>query len=285
MQIILGLISLIAIAIAVWGVFLLSNERRQSASYRKSLRRMAAQVQSLEEDLRTRDEARNATEEKLRGYLELLDTLINAMPNPIYFKDAVGVFQGCNRMFARSILGLTRDKIIGRRSQELTDVIPPDLAAGYQREELKMMEKLGLHSFEAPVQCADGLQRDYLFSLAPVLDQNQTLSGWVVVLSDLTDKNRTARVLLQKEKLEGVLETAGAVCHEMNQPLQAASGYTELVMAKINDREDILGNLMKIMGQIERMRDITDKLQGITRYETMTYIANSRIIDIRKASS
>ena len=42
---------------------------------------------------------------------------------------------------------------------------------------------------------------------------------------------------------------------------------------------------MKIMGQIERMRDITDKLQGITRYETMTYTANSRIIDIRKASS
>ena len=246
---------------------------------------MAARVQSLEEDLRARDEAGNETEEKLRGYLELLDTLINAMPNPIYFKDAAGVFQGCNRMFARSILGLTMDKIIGRRSQELADVIPPDLAAGYQREELKMMEKLGLHAFEAPVRCADGLQRDYLFSLAPVLDQHQTLSGWVVVLSDLTDKNRATRVLLQKEKLEGVLETAGAVCHEMNQPLQAASGYTELLMAKINDREDILDNLMKIMGQIDRMRDITDKLQGITRYETMAYTANSRIIDIRKASS
>ena len=108
MQIILWAISLIAIAIAIWSVFLLSNERRQSASFRKTLRGMAVRVQSLEEDIKARDEARNATEEKLRGYLELLDTLINAMPNPIYFKDAAGIFQGCNRMFARSILGLTR---------------------------------------------------------------------------------------------------------------------------------------------------------------------------------
>jgi hypothetical protein len=32
------------------------------------------------------------------------------------------------------------------------------------------------------------------------------------------------------------------------------------------------------------MRDITDKLQGLTRYETRDYAGNTKIIDINKAS-
>ena len=111
------------------------------------------------------------------------------------------------------------------------------------------------------MHCADGKRRDFLFSLAPVTDSHGEIGGSVAVLSDLTDKNRAAQDRMNKEKLEGVLETAGAVCHELNQPLQALSGYTEL------------------------MRDITDKLQGVTRYETTDYAGNTKIIDIHKSSS
>ena len=48
-----------------------------------------------------------------------------------------------------------------------------------------------------------GYKRDYLFSLAPVLDQNQTLSGWVVVLSDLTDKKPYGSGALAEGKTRG----------------------------------------------------------------------------------
>jgi PAS domain S-box-containing protein len=224
-----------------------------------------------------------STEEKLRGYLQLMDSVINAMPNPVYFKDENGLYQGCNKMFAKQILGLSRDRIIGRRPQDLPDRIPPHLAAGYQREELKAVEKEGLHMFEARVQQADGRKRDFLFSCAPLTDARGEFSGSVTVLSDLTEKNRAAQDRLQKEKLQGVLETAGAVCHELNQPLQSLSGYTEIMMAKTEQPEQC-HLLDKIMAQIERMRDITDKLQGITRYEATEYAGNTKIIDIHKAS-
>jgi PAS domain S-box-containing protein len=223
------------------------------------------------------------TEEKLRGFLQLMDTLLNTIPNPIYYKDAQGVYQGCNQVFAKQVLGLTRDRIIGKRPQELTDTIPADLAAVYQREEHIMLDKAGFHSFEAPMQCADGQRRDFLFSLAPVLDREGQVDGSVAVLVDLTEKNRAAQHRIQKEKLEGVLETAGAVCHEFNQPLQAISGYTELMAMKL-DGHDARPYIDKLTAQIERMRDITDKLQGVTRYETKDYAGNTKIIDINKAS-
>ncbi|MFO7715901.1 PAS domain S-box protein [Desulfosarcina sp.] len=223
------------------------------------------------------------TEEKLRSFLQLMDTLMNTIPNPIYFKDAAGIYQGCNNVYAKQILGLTRDRIIGKRPQELTDQIPADLSATYQHEEYKMIEKAGIHAFETKVQCADGQRRDFLFSMAPVIDRHGKRSGSVAVLSDLTDKNRGSRHRMQKEKLEGVLETAGAVCHELNQPLQAISGYTELMAMKLNGHE-AEPYIAKLTAQIERMGDITDKLQGITRYETKSYAGNTRIIDISKAS-
>lgn len=268
---------------AVWGGYRYVRLTLRLQQTQKQLRSFTKRVEVLLVKHDAEVERQKSTEERLRSYLQLMDSVINTMPNPVYFKDENGVYQGCNKVFAKQILGLTRDRIIGRRPQDLSNRIPPHLAAGYQREELKMIEKKGLHMFEAGVQQADGRKRDFLFSCAPLTDAKGKVSGSVTVLSDLTEKNRAAQDRLQKEKLQGVLETTGAVCHELNQPLQSLSGYAEILKAKTNQPE-LSYLLNKIMAQIERMRDITDKLQGITRYEATEYVGNTKIIDIRKAS-
>jgi PAS domain S-box-containing protein len=283
MQILLWLLLLLLVCLVVWEGYLLRRQHLKIQKLKQSLLQVNQQTHKQEAAYTQKRAHWEQTEEKLRDFLQLMDTLMNTIPNPIYFKDAEGVYQGCNKVFSKQILGLTRDCIIGRRPQELTDQIPAELAAIYQREEFKMMDKGGFHAFEAQVQCADGQRRDFLFSLAPVLDPSGECDGSVAVLSDLTDKNRAARHRMQKEKLEGVLETAGAVCHELNQPLQAISGYTELMAMKL-DGNDALAYIEKITTQITRMRDITDKLQGVTRYETKDYAGDTKIIDIHKAS-
>ena len=250
---------------------------------KQSLLEMNQKTHDKEEKHRQNQARWEQTEEKLRSFLLLMDTLMNTIPNPIYFKDAEGVYQGWNKVFAKQILGLTRDRIIGKRPMEMPDQIPADLAAAYQHEEYKMIDKAGFHTFETQVQCADGQRRDFLFNLAPVVDSQGNLSGSVAVLSDLTDKNHAALNRMQKERLEGVLEIAGAVCHEFNQPLQTISGYTEL-MAMNLDGHEAHAYIDKLTDQIERMRGITDKLQGVTRYETKNYAGNTKIIDINKAS-
>ncbi len=269
--------------LAASGIYLYQRQNLKIQKLNQSLLEIRQKTHEQEETHTKNKSQWEQTREKLRSYLQLMDTLMNAIPNPIYFKNAKGVYQGCNKVFSKKILGLTRDRIIGKRPQELPDQIPADLAAAYQRQEFKMIDKAGFHSFETPVQCADGQRRDFLFSLAPVMDRNGEISGSVAVLSDLTDKNRAARNRIQKEKLEGVLETTGAICHEFNQPLQALSGYTELMAIKLAGHE-AQSYIEKLTAQIERMRDITDNLQGITRYETRNYIGDTKIIDIHKAS-
>jgi len=278
------LLIFVCIGSAAGFVFARDRKERRLKKMGESLRSAMLKIRQLEEENVLKVSLRDGKEEKLRGYMHLLDTLINAIPNPIYFKDADGTFQGCNKVFAKSILGLTRDRIIGARPQELPDRIPPDLASTYQRQEMMMAEKSGFHIFEAQVQCADGTRRDFLFSLAPFLNPQDQTMGSVTVLSDLTDKNRAAEDRLQKEKLEGVLETAGGICHELNQPMQALSGYLELAAAKPGSSDHVLNFVNKAFAQIERMRVITAKLQGITHYESMPYTDRAKIIDIEKSS-
>ncbi len=274
---------LLIVGLGVWGVHQYRHQNLKMQTLEHSLLEINQKTIGQEEKYTQNQAQWEQTEEKLRSFLLLMDTVMNTIPNPIYFKDAEGVYQGCNKVFAKQILGLTRDRIIGKRPMEMPDQIPADLAATYQREEYKMIDKAGIHTFEALVQCADKQRRAYLFSLAPVMDSQGTLSGSVAVLSDLTEKNRATHNRMQKEKLEGVLEIAGAVCHEFNQPLQTISGYTELMAMKL-DGHEAQSYIDKFTAQIERMRDITDKLHGLTRYETKDYAGNTKIIDINKAS-
>ena len=90
---------------------------------------------------------------------------------------------------------------------------------------------------------------------------------------------------LQRERLEGVLEIAGAACHELNQPLQTLFGYSHLLLKHLPEDSPLFGEIKEIKKSIVQLGNITNKIMHITRYETKEYIEGSKIIDIDKASS
>ena len=104
------------------------------------------------------------------------------------------------------------------------------------------------------------------------------------ILQDITERKRVEEERLSREKLQGVLEMAGAVCHELNQPMQSVSGYFELLLMDISKDDPLYGKIDKIKEQIERIGKITAKLMRITKYETKDYL-KGKIIDIDKATS
>ncbi len=103
------------------------------------------------------------------------------------------------------------------------------------------------------------------------------------IKSALTHQELT-RKQMAEEKLQGVLEMAGAVCHELNQPLQSISGFSQLLMMGMGEDDPKYEYLSIIKGQIDKMGEITRKLMRITRYETIRYIESTRIIDIHRAA-
>ena len=90
---------------------------------------------------------------------------------------------------------------------------------------------------------------------------------------------------LQRERLEGVIEMAGAACHEFNQPLQTLLGYSHLLLKNLPKDSPLFGEIEEIKKSVDQLGKITHKIMHITRYETKEYIEGSKIIDIDKASS
>ncbi len=107
---------------------------------------------------------------------------------------------------------------------------------------------------------------------------------YLCAIRDVTDRLRAEEESLMREKLQGALEMAHAVCHEINQPLQVITGYAQLLTLEKTGDENFIRYMQEIQSAVQRMTEITWKLNNITRYETIDYVGNSKIIDINRAS-
>ena len=89
--------------------------------------------------------------------------------------------------------------------------------------------------------------------------------------------------LAEKEKFQGVLEMAGTVCHEVNQPLMVISGYSEILLMDLSEDHPHHETCEKINEQVHRLGNITKKLMSITKYKTKNYLKGS-IVDLDEAA-
>jgi len=106
----------------------------------------------------------------------------------------------------------------------------------------------------------------------------------VFAINDISWRAQAETEKLEREKVQAVLETAGAVCHEMNQPLQGITSLSETLLMNLRAEELYGPQVKRIMDLTSRMSAITRKLMGITKYETKDYVQGIRIIDLDKSS-
>ncbi len=86
--------------------------------------------------------------------------------------------------------------------------------------------------------------------------------------------------IMYRDKLEGVIETAVAVCHELTQPLQSIAGYSDLILMNADAPRDLHQRIQKIKDQVSRITGLTQELMGITRYKTKAYLGKTKTVDL-----
>ena len=104
------------------------------------------------------------------------------------------------------------------------------------------------------------------------------------VAQDVTDLKEAERRRLEGERIKAAISTAGAACHQLNQPLQVIAAKIELMQLK-PEQAGLEADLEDLLKEIERMAQITHRLQNITDYKTIEYIDDIRILDLEKSSS
>lgn len=141
---------------------------------------------------------------------------------------------------------------------------------------------------ESVVLAAGGRKITAWCRFSRIYDESGEYDGMRLMLTDMTEAKKSQEESLQRERLSAALALAGAACHEINQPLQAALGYSELAIMSgkaCTCGKTNVQSLMTIREQVLRVAGIVKKLHGISRYRTANYVGQSHIVDLEKSST
>lgn len=186
-----------------------------------------------------------------------------------------------NRSYAR-LLGYSAEEMIGL---EITEIVSPSEAERAQADQNKLINgQIDGYVIERLARKKDGSEILVEARAAVIKDDQGRPIYTLSVINDLADRARAREEGEKRLKLQGVLEMAGAACHELNQPLQALLGQLELTAMTGPNALPAGKRMDEIMAQLDRLMEITAKIQKIARYETREYIGEGMIIDLDKSS-
>ncbi len=147
-------------------------------------------------ELENSETKRKQAEKALSGHLQFLQTLIDSIPTPIFYKDAQGIYTGCNKAF-EGFLGKRKNEIIGKT---VYDVSPSDLAKIYHEKDLDLMHQRGTQIYESSVKYADGNRRDVIFHKAAFMNTDGSLGGLIGLTLDITERKKAEERLQKSEE-------------------------------------------------------------------------------------
>uniref|UniRef100_A0A831UA93 Diguanylate cyclase n=1 Tax=Geobacter metallireducens TaxID=28232 RepID=A0A831UA93_GEOME len=136
-------------------------------------------------------EERRQAERDLREQLHFRQVLIDSIPAPIFFKDAKGVFLGCNKAF-ETFSGLSQKEIIGKT---MADLASKHLVERFAEADKELFRHGGTQIYESSISFADGALHDVIFYKATFNNIDNTLGGLVGTILDITERKQTEEKL------------------------------------------------------------------------------------------
>ena len=103
---------------------------------------------------------------------DFLNTLLETISNPIFYKDVEGKYTGCNKAF-ENFVGKPRAEIVGKTVYEMA---PKEIADKYHERDAELFKIPGKQRYEWKAKRADEEFRDIIFDKATLHDTNGNIS-------------------------------------------------------------------------------------------------------------
>ena len=120
-----------------------------------------------------------------------LQTVLDAIPVPIFYKDEHHIYRGCNQSFCEFI-GLAKENVVGH---SVYDIAPKELADVYYEADQALLAAGGTQVYEASAKSASGELMEIEFNKAVFYKANGDKGGQVGAMLNITERNRLMRQL------------------------------------------------------------------------------------------
>jgi PAS domain S-box-containing protein len=206
--------------------------------------------------------ARREMEHRLHQQQEFARRLVDSFPDLILVLDTNSRFTFVSPR-CKEILGYeleeTREMKLGSRthSEDSPALLSlfADILAGKQT----------FASLEVRVRHKLGEWRRIRFNFSPLFDETGKIDGVVLSGRDVTELKRLEEQLIQAEKLAAMGQMLAGVAHELNNPLTAILGVTELLRERGGVDEDTKRQLDLTRRQARRAARIVQNLLDFSR--------------------
>lgn len=196
---------------------------------------------------------RNERDKTLHFFRTLLDTI----PIPVFYKDAQGIYGGCNRAFSE-LTGIDEAKLAG---SSVYDVFEDELANKYYKADQEIFRSKKKKSYETHIKSDSGELRDVILSKDVYYNPDGEVGGLIGVVFDISESKKIAKELEEKTIfLESLLRKLPVLLFSINKDgiftLSEGQGLKALGLKRGEvvgkSIHEVYGNNTKVMNDLNK---------------------------------
>ena len=186
--------------------------------------------------------------------------ILNTTQSMILVLDTAGLISYANRRCYEA--GYQESELIGHR---LVDWVEASHREDFEAALETTANGHQVENLELRVRRSDDSMGHFSISLSPMRDEQNTVNSVVVVMTDITDAALLQAKLAHSEKMATIGRLVSGVAHEVNNPLAAILGFTDLLLENPQVPETAREDLKIILQETQRTKDIVQDLLSFAR--------------------
>lgn len=187
--------------------------------------------------------------------------ILNNTQTMIMVADTAGLVSYANRRCAESG-SFDQSELVGHRLDRF--VAPqhkPMFAEGFE----SALHGMQVDNLEVMIVRGNGSQGKFSINLSPMRDESGDVTSVVALMTDITDASMIQAKLMHTEKMAAVGQLVSGVAHEVNNPLTAIMGFSDLLMENPEVPGSARKDLQVILEEAQRTKEIVQNLLSFAR--------------------
>jgi PAS domain S-box-containing protein len=207
---------------------------------------------------------RHRAEEALRASEERFRRIVETAEEGIWVSDGENKTTFANKKMA-NMLGYTQEEMTGMSLFDLMEEEERALAAhNVERRRAGISEQ---HEFK--FRRKDGSPLWAFLATGPVLNEAGQYAGSLAMVTDMTQRRQLEEQLRQAQKMEAVGRLGGGIAHDFNNLLTIISGYSELLLERLEADNPMRGQAEQIKKAGDRAAALTRQLLAFSRQQVL----------------